>query len=472
MRPIELTLLILTMTAAGLFLLPKITARLKFQVMPLVLVLAAAAQVRLEGFRWQLWPLMIAVLLLLVAAGLQLSRGQKAQKPLSWAIVSLILAVISLAAGWLLPVPDPFPITGPYQVGTTVLPLKDTSRKEIYSPDPNDPREIMVQVWYPASPTKADERALWMPDIDTAAPALAGWYDLPSFVLNHFEYFKGNAYLDAPLYPDGEEWPILIFSHGWSGFKEQNIYQVEELASQGYLVVGINHTYGAIQTSFPDGRQMLRNDAALPEGVSQEEYDLASNRLVRQWAEDIAFVLDEFAQRDQAVGEWPFSGRVDFSKVGVFGHSTGGGATAEFCGTDARCKAALVMDLWVEPVSSSVVAAGLSQPFLLMHSADWVDLEEPSPNFLRIGQLLSASSGETVEFRVEGTMHRDFSVLPMLTPLSRLLGLQGSIDGDRCLSLINYYTVAFFDQYLRELDRGLLLPENAPYPEAQFALRP
>lgn len=69
-------------------------------------------------------------------------------------------------------------------------------------------------------------------------------------------------------------------------------------------------------------------------------------------------------------------------------------------------------------------------------------------------------------------MHRDFSVLPMLTPLSRLLGLQGSIDGDRCLSLINYYTVAFFDQYLRELDRGLLLPENAPYPEAQFALRP
>jgi hypothetical protein len=415
--------------------------------------------------------LLLAVLLLLVAAGIQLRRTNP-KRPLGWAIAGLVLAAISLAWGWLLPVPKPFPVTGPYQVGTTFFPLKDTARKEIYGPDPNAARELMVQVWYPASPTKDNPRAQWMTDIETAAPAMAEWYELPAFSLDHFKYIVANAYLDAPLYPGEEKWPFLIFSHGWSGFKEQNIYQVEELASHGYVVVGINHTYGAIQTTFPDGRQMLRNDAIFPENVSQEEYDIASNRLVRQWAEDIGFVLNEFQRRDVAGEEWILSGRLDFSEVGVFGHSTGAGATAEFCSTDARCKAALMMDLWAEPVSSAVIAAGLSQPSLLIHSAAWANLEDPSRNFLRIGELVGASSAEVVEFRIEGTLHRDFSILPRLTPLARILGFQGSIPGDRCLTLINHYTVAFFNQYLRGIDRGLLLPENSPFSEVQFDLRP
>jgi hypothetical protein len=130
------------------------------------------------------------------------------------------------------------------------------------------------------------------------------------------------------------------------------------------------------------------------------------------------------------------------------------------------------MDLWVEPVSVSTVTDGLWQPFLLMHSAAWANLDEPSENFILLGDLISSSSGDVIEIRIEGTEHHDFSALPLLTPLASTIGLKGPIEGDRGLALINYYSVAFFDQYLRDAEPGLLEAENAPYIEAQFNLRP
>ncbi len=466
MRPIELTLSILTIISFIILLIPRIPAKIKYFWIPIGLSLAGIFQVTLEGFRYQLWPLFAAISLFVLVSANKWRTKESGKSPVWASALGLLLAVLSLAAGWLLPVPKPFPITGPYQVGTTIFPLVDISRTELYADSPNQPRELMVQVWYPANPVKGDKRAQWMPDVDKAGPAIAEWIELPSFTLNHLKYGKANAFIEADVIPGDESFPLLIFSHGWSGFKEQNIYQVEELASHGYVVAAINHTYGAVLTVFPDGRQMPRNDDALPEGVSEEEYTLASNQLVRQWAGDIGFVLDELGERD-----WPLAGRIDFDRVGIFGHSTGGGATAEFCGTDPRCQAALMMDLWVEPVSDQVVADGLSQPYLLMHSADWVNLNDPSPNFLRDGALIAASSGPVIEFRIEGTQHHDFTSLPLLTPLAGTIGLKGPIPGDSGLKLINYYSAAFFDQFLKGIDNGNLAPENAPDEAIQFGLR-
>jgi predicted dienelactone hydrolase len=467
MRPIELSLTILTVISLVLHLLPNSKPKFKYLIAPAVLGLAVAAQVFLEGFRYQLWPLFAAISLFVLVSANKWRTEDFEKRPVGASAFGIILALLSLAAGWLLPVPTPYPITGPYQVGTTVFPLVDTSRTELYADSPNQPREIMVQVWYPANPAKGDRQAQWMPDVDKAGPAIAEWIELPSFSLNHLKYGKANGFVDAEVVPGEESFPLLIFSHGWSGFKEQNIYQVEELASHGYIVAAINHTYGAVLTVFPDGREMPRNDDALPDGVSEEEYTIASNRLISQWAGDISFLIDKLTERD-----WNLSGRIDFDKIGIFGHSTGGGAAAEFCGTDTRCQAALMMDLWVEPVSDQVIADGLSQPYLLMHSASWVNLNDPSPNFLRVGDLVAASSGEVTEFRIEGTQHHDFSSLPLLTPLASAIGLKGPIPGDTGLKLINHYSVAFFDQVLKDIDAGLLEAENAPDDAIQFVLKP
>mgnify|MGYP002640890908 CR=1 FL=1 len=468
MRSIEVSLSIITLFVAINYFIPWLSDPVKYKVLPMALVLIAGAQVIFEGFRWQLWALFIAILILILIA-----FTQSANLGASIAVgIAILLALISIIAAKLLPIPKPYPITGPYQVGTTVAHLTDSSRQELYGNDPDAPREIIVQVWYPAEATKDNEQVQWMQDIEAAAPAIATYIDLPPFALNHLKYVKANAFIDAPPITTDDGIPILIFSHGWAGFKEQNIFQVEELASHGYTVIGISHTYGAVLTVFPDGRQAPRNPEALPDGVSKEEYDQASNLLVRQWAEDIGFVIDELEIADHPSTLGLLTGKLDLSKIGIFGHSTGASATAEFCASDPRCKAALMMDLWSEPVSSEAISAGLSQPSMIMHSENWDSLDYPENNYGLIGDLVEASSGEVFEMVIQGTKHYDFSSLPLLSPLAPSLGLKGPIEGKLGLEIINFYSINFFDQYLRGDLQVDLAELKTRYPEVRFGIRP
>ncbi|MCB9006502.1 MAG: hypothetical protein H6656_03860 [Ardenticatenaceae bacterium] len=73
--------------------------------------------------------------------------------------------------------------------------------------------------------------------------------------------------------------------------------------------------------------------------------------MVQVWAGDIAFLLDEMAEWNQETGHL-LNGRFNLNRVGVFGHSTGGGAMMEFCLQDGRCQAGVGLDSWLLPVSS------------------------------------------------------------------------------------------------------------------------
>ena len=468
MRPFELTLSILAVISAIAVFLPKFPDLWKYKILPIILGLAALAQIFFEGFRWQLWPLMIAALLLvLLALTKKEGRGKKLLAGLA-----LILALISIAGAVIFPVPDPYPVTGPYQVGSREIHLIDSSRNEIYGTDPAAPREFMAQIWYPAEPGSSNQQAQWMPAIKFAGPAIADKLNLPAFTLGHLKYVLTNAFLEAEPVQDGKTFPVLIFSHGWEGFKEQNIYQVEELASHGYVVIGISHTYGSMLTVFPDGRQVPTNQNALPDDVSEEAYDRASNLLVQQWAGDIARTLDELESMDQESGDWFLSGIVDLDRVGVFGHSTGGGAAVEFCLLDERCQAILGMDVWAEPAQPEILEMHLTQPALIMLSEGWYSPNEPDRNYELLGTLAERAESDVDEMALSGTRHYDFTSLPLLTPLAAQLGLKGPIPGTLGLEIINAETVAFFDKYLKG-NKSISLEEiSNQYPEAIWIERP
>ena len=467
MRPFELTFSLLGLFASLLYLVPSTPTRIKRWALPAVLALAGTAQFSLEGFRWQLWPLYLgAGLLILVGMGQLPRRGERAL-----AVAAAAFSLLSLAGGIILPVPDPFPITGPYPVGTREISLVDPTRQEIYGEDPGGPREFTAQIWYPAAPEAGDQRAPWMPAIRYAGPAIARSFGLPDFALDHLQQVQANAFLQAPPAPGKDPFPLLIFSHGWEGFKEQNIYQVEELASQGYVVVAINHTYGAVLTVLPDGRQLPTDQQALPEGVSQSAYDRASDRLSAQWAGDIRWTLDELT-RWNAEEDWFLAGRLDLDRVGLLGHSTGGGAAVRFCLVDPRCQAVLGMDVWSEPIQTAIADQILTQPALFLYSENWDSLDNRERNYGLMAQLVEGATGETAEITLAGTKHADFSSLPLLSPLAPVLGWKGPIDGKLVLEIINAESVAFFDQALRGD------PEASPekvaerYPEALYGQRP
>ena len=468
MRFFELTLGILGILYAMTFFIPKFPKFMKYEILPVLVGLFSAAQIFIEGFRWQLYPLLIAIIMLFAISNIQ--RDFKAIRLMAG--LSILLAVLSLAAAYLFPVPKPYPISGPYQIGTRVVHLVDPDRNEIYGTYLDAQREFMVQVWYPAEPDPENRQAQWMPDVKFAGPAIAKILNLPSFALDHLKYVRANAFIEAAPISDDNGFPVLIFSHGWEGFKEQNIFQVEELASQGYLVIAINHTYGSVLTVFPDGRQLPTDQEALPDDVPDEEYDLASNILVGQWAADIGFVIDQLESMDQEADIGFLSGRLDLNNIGVLGHSTGATAAIEFCLTDFRCGAALAMDLWAEPIDSQIQDLSLDRPVMIMHSENWDSLDTPERNYGLIGDLVDNSTNDVFELTIAGSKHYDFSSLPLLSPLAVNLGLKGPIDGDLVLEIINAETVAFFDRYLVGDETVDLEELSGQYPEVLFGIRP
>jgi predicted dienelactone hydrolase len=324
----------------------------------------------------------------------------------------------------------------------------------------------MVQVWYPAA-NEDGKSAQYMPALDVAGPVIAEQFDLPAFLLNHINLTDLDVWLDVPPAENGAPFPVIIFSHGLTGIRVQNTVMVRELVSHGYIVAAIDHSYGNALTIFPDGRIFVYDPTRLfPSGDSTPE---EANPLVQVWANDIAFVLDEIALWDEETGH-VLNGRFDLGHIGIFGHSTGGGAAMALCSQDARCQAAVGLDSWLLPISQDLLAQSPNQPIMFISTPSWL-----GQNNRALGnRLFTSLNQDGYNLTLANTAHYDFTDLPLLTPLTPQLDLSGSINSSYSLSIQNEYVLAFFDQYLKAEPSSLLQTEPSPYPELTIVrnLRP
>lgn len=205
----------------------------------------------------------------------------------------------------------------------------------------------------------------------------------------------------------------------------------------------------------------------MPRGAPEAEYKRATETLEGVYAADLRFVLDQLERLNAGELDRRLAGRLDLERVGLFGHSTGGGAVVIACGLDVRCKAGLGLDAWVEPVPDKIVSQGLSQPFLFMRSAAWTN----TPNDARLGKLYAGLERGGYRLAIRGTKHYDFVMLPLLTPLAPVLGLKGPIEGYRGMQIITDYLTAFFDQTLNGKPSPLLAGPSPRYAEVIFEKR-
>jgi predicted dienelactone hydrolase len=426
----------------------------------------------IEGWRWQMIPLYIITIFtfLVTLPNFLKKKGEdvdSAPRPSWYQTLGLVLLLaFSVALPALLPVPSIPRPDGPFSVGTTTFELTDPTRAELYA-ESDSLRRLMIQTWYPADPGPDDKPAPWMESAELFAPALADFISMPSWFLDHLAYAKTNSYKDAPPNSTGGPYPLIVFSHGWRGFREQNTFQMQELASHGYVVVSIQHTYGAILTVFPDGTIAPNNPSALPGGVPEDEYDAAARKLVNQWAQDIGYTLDTFAKLNENDPSGLFTSLLDLERVGLMGHSTGGGAVVQFCATDPRCKAGLAMDAFMTPVSEFALENGAQQPFLFLFSQDWADKIDSKNNRL-FARFYPNLSEPAPVIAILGTNHYDFSDLPALSPLAPQLGLKGPLNGARVQEIINNYTLAFFDLQFKNIPSVLFNGNNSDYPEMRY----
>lgn len=406
-----------------------------------LLFLSVIAQLQVEGFRWQLIPLY------LVAVGLAVGDIVFLDRRLNWpnrilrATVGIAGLALAASLALLLPVPDlPVP-SGPNAIGTTVLELVDRDRDEIYGTNPGGPRELVVQVWYPAIVDSSAEALGVHPNWDVVGPALSRSIGFPSWFLSHIRYTETHVFDSAPVAPG--TFPVVIYSHGWTGYRSVALNQIETLVSNGYIVVAPDHTYGAVATEFADGEVVPYDENALPdeELVAPDVYDKAATTLVGVFADDIVSVLDALDRRAR-FGDLVDS--MDMTRIGIFGHSTGGGAAVQVCLVDERCDAVLGMDPWVEPIPDEILATSATRPAMYMRSVEWQAKE--NDDVLR--GIAERSESVTYWIGIDGTAHNDFVMTPLFSPIADDLGLRGPIPVARILPIINQNLVGFFDVFL------------------------
>jgi predicted dienelactone hydrolase len=134
--------------------------------------------------------------------------------------------------------------TGPHEVGRVSFDWVDPDRVEIYSSNPQDRRELVLWVWYPAAPDPDAEWAAYLPE---------PWAPAGHFLGLDAAGLLSHAVADAAVADDQSTYPVLLLSP--SGFPPLLLAAIaEDLASHGYVVVGVNHTYEASLTAFADGR--------------------------------------------------------------------------------------------------------------------------------------------------------------------------------------------------------------------------
>ncbi|WP_369218131.1 alpha/beta hydrolase, partial [Streptomyces flavofungini] len=372
--------------------------------------------------------------------------------------------------------------TGPHALGTVTARLVDRSRRDPWVPS-RPYRELMVSIWYPAAPgtgpgTGADggsggghrparymtpgAAALW----DATAP-----HGIPRGALD-FTAIRTHAAWRAPADLGGGRLPVLLYAAGAGDPRTWGTALVEEMASRGYVVVTLDHTYESPGVEFPDGT--VRGNEPLLAAVAEAAANGTMSALLKKTlavrVADSRFVL-------AGLGSLPdgLSRLVDRRRVGMFGQSAGGTAAAQTMYEDRGVRAGVNLDGTLEynPEANGthltpVARHGLDRPFLLMGRDGSDRLSEPSWR-----SFWAHSTGWKRNLTLRGSRHQTYTDLTALLPQAGVDGdvlreRIGTVDPARAIAAQRAHVRSFFDRHLKGEDDGLLHAPSGRYPEVEF----
>ncbi len=344
-------------------------------------------------------------------------------------------------------------LTGDFNVGIKNLHLIDEERYELFTPDnPNDYREMIAQIWYPVDKNIINDRIDYMDDLTFQWLFERSPVPLITIPKNAYEYVRPYSYNEAPIASEPENFPVILFSHGYDGVYQIYTSLIEDLVSNGFVVVSINHPYIAGIVVFPDG-EIVR------------VADISSNISLQTVVDDIKFVLDQITEINKS--DSFLNGKFDLSRVGVYGHSFGGAATAICCYEDSRFKAGLTLDgYFSEELLSEKIPENFDKPFLMMVAEG--RLSDPGSNY-----IFNLLNRYVYKVEVIGSTHYGFTDIGILldhfVPLipSEPLGF-GTINPKRLVNITKSYEIAFFEVFLKNAPINELINLSSNFDEVIF----
>jgi hypothetical protein len=351
---------------------------------------------------------------------------------------------------------------GSWGVGRRLLQWVDSSRH--YVLDSTQYRTLPVWVWYP---TEKDTAATAQYPLPAAWRLEQGRYldnKIGKGGSQFLQHLKVWSVPNAPVASTDQKFPVLVFGPGHTWLPTDYSTLVEEIVSNGYIVVGFVPTGFASATQLANGKIIK---GVLP--VQQQDIVFQDALFVRKQL----YTLQNSWLKD----------RINTNAVGIFGHSQGGAAATVVAGRDTSIKAFVNLD---GDLMDAALKAKPLQPALLLSNDERVgmiaatskmDLEgrERSEYRRHADWVRATDDGKlSLRIRISDTRHLNFNDLALvpqelMTPEERKNKI-GQVNGAESLKTIAGITLRFFDACLKAGTFPSMVELENAYPRAQALL--
>jgi len=157
--------------------------------------------------------------------------------------------------------------------------------------------------------------------------------------------------------------PVLLFSHGFHGCGTQSRFLMQAMAADGFIVFAPNHA----DATCDGGESSWSEKAAMPL-TQPETWDATT---YRDRADDFRKLIEAIKSDER------FRGRVDWSRLGLVGHSLGGYTVLGLGGAWPEwklpgVKAVLALSPYAQPFDVKKTLPGLAAP--VMYQSGTLDL--------------------------------------------------------------------------------------------------
>lgn len=340
-------------------------------------------------------------------------------------------------------VPKP---TGRAFVGTTALHLKDPSRPDPWVPEVEQ-RELMVSLWYPARGPGRTKAAYMTPQ---ESELLLKSGDITSVPYDILSKTRTNAYTGVLPAARRNGLPLVVMSPGFTKPRKVLTSLAEDLASRGYVVAAIDHTYENSGMTFPDGRTVACAACDVP-----NHDDAFWAKVQHGRAADVSFVLDALTG-PRAKGSRT-AGLIDTDRIAMVGHSVGGASAGISMLADQRIRAGMNID---GGMHTPLPETGLSRPFMFLGTQE-THAPGGDRSWERDWQRLTGWKRWMV---VKGAVHPSFTDVGLLGEQLGIMPKPG-LPSARGTVITRAYVNAFLDRHLRDRESPLLDRPGERYPE-------
>ena len=346
--------------------------------------------------------------------------------------------------------------TGKYGIGTVLYHWIDSDRKEILGDDHDANRELMVYFYYPTNQKLEKPTKLYDLDaLQSEKDFVAAKSNIPTWVFIGWNSIKTYAQDHAQLLQDVARYPVIIVPHGGGTMVQHYTWMLEELASHGYIVVGINHPYMAAATKFPDGRVVkslvhTTKDKQVLQAFKQEQLEVC--------VADIEFVIEKIKEINQMNAQ--FAGELDLEHVAVAGHSFGGHLALIVGSRNPELSAVIDIDGGQRAFPYILDKPYPTKCLMLFaeKSRQWRG-EQGIQDRKILDQFCQDNKNNVSQIEIKNIGHGAFTDLPILmqsTLFSRWISRHINIDCD-CSSTVGYcgidqtasHLVQFLDKHLK-----------------------